>query len=182
VPDLTLVKSASAALSEPPVVGDIVTFTYKVTNTGNTTLFNVDVTETAAEFSGTGTLPSPVFVAGGSNEDSGAGTADLLPDASMTFSATYAITSDDIIAGAIENDTTNDPTVVNLFSAPVANDDSVSDIAVGAVATLPTITGNDTVSRAIQHRSLIRCVTMMALCPMPPRCALIMFKRLLCLW
>ncbi|MEZ4985254.1 MAG: hypothetical protein R2795_09495 [Saprospiraceae bacterium] len=72
-----------------------------MTNTGNVTLDNVTVTETATSFTGTGTLPSPTYTAGSSGQGSAAGT--LLVGESATYTATYAITQDDIDAGQIDN-------------------------------------------------------------------------------
>lgn len=187
---LSTIKSATAAFSDPPVAGDIVTFTYVVTNTGNVTVFNVGVAESAATFSGTGSVPSPVLQSGGSNEDQGVGTLDLLPDQTMIFSADYSVTAEDIAAGVLENtaeasgtdldgnivadtsdagsdpagdpvnnpegvettdvdgntdgDATNDPTVFEIQSPPVAQDDTISAPTPGVSATVPLVTGNDT--------------------------------------
>uniref|UniRef100_A0AAN0MAJ2 SdrD B-like domain-containing protein n=1 Tax=Yoonia rhodophyticola TaxID=3137370 RepID=A0AAN0MAJ2_9RHOB len=96
-------KSAAAVLSDPPAVDDVVTYTYEVTNTGDTVLYNVSVSETTASFTGTGTPPAPGYDSGGTDEDGGAGTLDLLPGASMTFTAEYELTSDDLAAGGLEN-------------------------------------------------------------------------------
>ncbi|MEL7239168.1 MAG: hypothetical protein AAGK78_09915, partial [Planctomycetota bacterium] len=50
-------------------VNDTITYTYEVSNTGNTTLFDVDVTELAASFTGSGTLPTPTYFSGGADLD-----------------------------------------------------------------------------------------------------------------
>lgn len=118
-PTLELVKSASGVLSAPPAVGDTVTYDFVVTNTGNVTVLNVTVTDT--EFSGTGTLPSPTFVSGGSDEDSGAGVQDLLPGQSIIFRSTYQITQADIVAGMLENSATT--------SGTDADGDLVTDVS-----------------------------------------------------
>jgi uncharacterized repeat protein (TIGR01451 family) len=69
----------------PLVVGDVVTFSYLVTNTGNVTLTGVAITETA--FNGTGGT--------GAVTPSG-GAATLAPGASTTFTATYTVTQTDV--------------------------------------------------------------------------------------
>ncbi|MEZ4985246.1 MAG: hypothetical protein R2795_09455 [Saprospiraceae bacterium] len=103
MPAIALIKGSSLNLGADGIatVGDVVTYTYIVTNTGNVTLDNVTVTETAASFTGTGILPSPTYTAGSSSQGSAAGT--LLVGESATYTATYAITQDDIDAGQIDN-------------------------------------------------------------------------------
>ena len=54
---LDITGGADATVAD---VGDQITYTYTVTNTGNTTLTSVGVSETA--FSGTGGTPTPGFV------------------------------------------------------------------------------------------------------------------------
>ena len=188
-PSLRLEKRADpSGISAQPAVNDTVSYTYIVTNTGNRTLFNVAVTETAGGFSGTGTLPSPTYVSGGSNEDGGAGTLDLLQGATMTFSASYAITAADIAAGVLENsatasasaplgnvvsdtsdtgtnrsggsianaetvetadasgatdgDTTNDPTVIDIASPPIARNDSAGGFDTNTAAQIDPLADN----------------------------------------
>ncbi|MER7847843.1 LPXTG cell wall anchor domain-containing protein [Kitasatospora sp. NPDC096077] len=92
-PALTIVKSASPTTVS--AVGQVVTYSYLATNTGNVTLTNITVTETA--FSGTGTPPAISCPAGA---------ASLAPGASVTCTATYTVTQADINAGSITNTAT----------------------------------------------------------------------------
>jgi hypothetical protein len=82
-------------------VGDIITYTYVATNNGSLTLSKVAVIENAADFTGTGTLPAPVYVPGSSTQGSPEGT--LLPGESATYTATYAITQADLVAKFVDN-------------------------------------------------------------------------------
>lgn len=86
VPGLTILKSATiggSAITAPIQVGDIIQYSYLVTNTGNVTLNGVGVTETS--FNGLGTAPSPT-----------GGATTLAPGAVTTFTATYTVTQADI--------------------------------------------------------------------------------------
>ena len=94
-PSLTLIKTASDPTdpdSNGVDVGDVITYTYVATNSGNVTLTNVVVAETQADFTGTGTLPSPAYASGGSDQDSDSAADDLAVDESVTWTATYALT------------------------------------------------------------------------------------------
>ena len=87
-PALTLTKEA-----EPTTVaaaGDTIDYTYTVTNSGNTTLSGIDVTETA--FTGTGTPPVPTCPA-----------APLAPTESTQCTASYVVTAADVNTPSISN-------------------------------------------------------------------------------
>ena len=105
-PALTLIKTASDPAdndSNGVDVGDVITYTYVATNSGNVTLTNVSIAETQADFTGTGTLPSPAYASGGSDQDSDSATDDLAVGESVTWTATYALTQADVNAGFVEN-------------------------------------------------------------------------------
>ncbi len=90
VPDIAIVKEASSALSDPAVVGEVITYSFTVTNTGNLTLTGVVIDDPL-----TGLTPSS-FVVG-----------TLEPgEVSSVFTATYAIDADDIAAGEVVNQAT----------------------------------------------------------------------------
>ncbi len=72
--------------------GDIITYSYEITNCGTVTLSNIALIEDAGLFTGTGTLPVPFSPP-----------AVLAPGESVTVSSTYAITQMDIDAGFIDN-------------------------------------------------------------------------------
>ncbi|MFJ5071158.1 LPXTG cell wall anchor domain-containing protein, partial [Kitasatospora sp. NPDC088556] len=92
-PALTIVKSASPTTVS--TVGQVVDYSFLVTNTGNVTLTNVTVNETA--FSGTGTPPVITCPAGA---------ASLAPGASVTCTASYTVTQADLNAGSITDTAT----------------------------------------------------------------------------
>lgn len=82
-PSLTIDKTADTA--GPLTVGQVINYTYLVTNTGNVTISGVDVNETA--FNGTGTpVPNPTTV----------GSTTLVPGGTVTFTASYTVTQADI--------------------------------------------------------------------------------------
>lgn len=90
LPSLTIAKTADR--TSVVAIGQTITYSYLITNTGGTTLAPVTVTETA--FSGTGTAPTPTCPAGA---------ASLAPGASVTCTATYVTTEADVNSGAITN-------------------------------------------------------------------------------
>lgn len=82
-PALTIDKTADTA--GPLTVGQVINYTYLVTNTGNVTISGVDVNETS--FNGTGTpVPNPTTV----------GSTTLAPGGTVTFTASYTVTQADI--------------------------------------------------------------------------------------
>ena len=87
-PAIDLVKSGSLDLGLDGIatVGDLINYTFTVTNTGNVTLTNVTVTD------------PKVTVVGGPLASLAAGAVD-----STTFTATYALTQADIDAGQVDN-------------------------------------------------------------------------------
>ncbi|WP_146145326.1 DUF7507 domain-containing protein [Microbacterium timonense] len=91
-PALSLVKSASPSGEVDFAAGQVITYSFVVTNTGNVTLEDVTVDE--GEFSGTGTLPAPTCEAGA---------ASLAPDAQVVCETQYTLTQEDIDAGSVTN-------------------------------------------------------------------------------
>ena len=82
-PNLTVVKTANS--TGPLTVGQVLTFSYLVTNTGNVTLTGVAIQETA--FNGSGGTGA-VAPAGG--------LTSLPPGATTTFTASYTVTQNDV--------------------------------------------------------------------------------------
>jgi uncharacterized repeat protein (TIGR01451 family) len=95
-PLIGLVKSAE-------LDGDTIAYTYVVSNLGNVSLFDVTVSESAEDFSGSGALPTPEKASGGSDLDDDQIADDLAPGSSMTFTASYEVTTADRSAGVVEN-------------------------------------------------------------------------------
>ncbi len=98
---LFVVKSSSfdPGADGHATVGDIVTYTYILENTGTVVLTGVSASEDAARFTGTGVLPAITWQSnsGGSPEGT------LVPGERALYASTYAITQDDIDAGSIDN-------------------------------------------------------------------------------
>ena len=106
LPKLKLIKTASDP-SDPDSngvdEGDTITYTYTATNAGNVTLTNAAITENSSDFTGTGTLPSPAYSSGGSDQDSDTAKDDLAVGESVVWTAVYVLTQADVDAGFIEN-------------------------------------------------------------------------------
>lgn len=94
-PAIRVVKSATPTSEEQFTVGQEVTYSFTVTNTGNVALTDVEVDDTG--FTGTGEL-SPIVCP--------AGAANLAPTVSVTCTATYVVTQADVDAGSITNSAT----------------------------------------------------------------------------
>ncbi|MBP5803149.1 hypothetical protein J2D78_13760, partial [Microbacterium maritypicum] len=92
--ELTLVKSVDPADAATYEVGQELTYSFVVTNTGNTTLTNISVTEGA--FTGSGQL-GPITPAS---------VATLAPGEMTTFTATYTLTQADVDRGTTSNTAT----------------------------------------------------------------------------
>lgn len=100
-PGLTVVKSASTA--GPVSVGNVITYTFQVTNTGNRTMTGIQVSDT---FNGTGIAPVPRNEAlltdaapAGDSTDVTANNgvwSTLAPGDVIRFTATYTVTQTDI--------------------------------------------------------------------------------------
>ena len=100
VPQVTVVKSASPA--GPVAAGTVVTYSYKVTNTGNVAMTNVKVVDAA---NGSGTAPVPgnetlttdTAPLGDSSDAAVNGIYDVLGVGDVaTFTSTYTVTQHDI--------------------------------------------------------------------------------------
>jgi hypothetical protein len=98
-PGLAVIKGSSldAGADGIATVGDIITYTYEVSNTGNVTLSGVALSETA--FGGTGTPPVPMFA----SADLGSVEGILLVGETATYTATYALTQADINSSQVDN-------------------------------------------------------------------------------
>lgn len=111
---LALVKTPSVTVDA--AVGDVITYTYTATNTGNTRLFDVAVADAQTSAAGTSplavggdTLSADNGETGNSTDSGGNGSWDVLaPGDVAEFTATYTVTQADVDA---TNPLTNDATV-----------------------------------------------------------------------
>jgi uncharacterized repeat protein (TIGR01451 family) len=94
-PALTVVKSASSSGGNVLHAGDVITYSFVITNTGNVTLSGVDVNEGA--FTGTGTMSAVTCPPAA---------ASLTPGDQVTCTATYTVTQADVDAGNLTNSAT----------------------------------------------------------------------------
>ena len=81
-------------------VGDLITYTYTVTNNGNVPINNITLSETG--FTGTGTTPVPVFSSG----TGGATPANLPQGETLTYTVNYPATASDLLTGFVDNQAT----------------------------------------------------------------------------
>ncbi|MGG7451729.1 DUF7507 domain-containing protein [Plantibacter auratus] len=90
IPGLSVIKTAN--VEKATTVGQVITYSFQVTNTGNVTLTNVKVTE--GTFTGTGTLSAITCPSGATS---------LAPGLQIICTATYQVTQADLNAGSISN-------------------------------------------------------------------------------
>ncbi|MDY8137907.1 gliding motility-associated C-terminal domain-containing protein, partial [Aquimarina sp. 2201CG5-10] len=122
-PELTLVKTGVA---EGSTVGDIITYTFTVTNTGNVTIDNITIDDTL-----TGSVNLPIVPGA------------LAPGESGTATATYTITQDDINLGEVENSAVaigQDPDDNDVMDVSDSGDETIDEDGDGDPTNDPTIT------------------------------------------
>jgi large repetitive protein len=105
-PSLGAVKSSSFAPGPDgrASVGDVITYSYSVTNNGNVTILDVTLAETT--FTGTGARPVPAVVSGGVEIGGNGSIPDLRPGDAITYAARYTLTQADVDAGSVTNQAT----------------------------------------------------------------------------
>jgi len=101
-PSLSLVKSASPNTAAEFKVGQEITYTFAVKNTGNVTVTDVKVVEDKAAFTGSGALSEIVCPVDEARS--------LAPGATVNCSATYVLEQADIDRGSLDNTATAEGT------------------------------------------------------------------------
>ncbi len=119
----------TTALSNPPKVGNVVTYTFTATNAGNTTLSSVAVVNTLAGL-GTATPAWP------------GAPGVLIPGQTVTWTANYALTQASIDAGIVANSTTTtarNPQSLVVTSVPAPSSVVINRVSVLTLAKQPII-------------------------------------------
>ncbi len=116
-PCIEVIKTASVDLGADGEAnpGDEITYSYIITNCGNTTLSDIQLTESTDMFTGTGDLPIPITPS----------PSIIAPGEQSSSLATYAITQEDIDAGGVTNQafvSGNDPRGTEVSDASDSDD------------------------------------------------------------
>jgi uncharacterized repeat protein (TIGR01451 family) len=147
-PALSFAKTASPAAVT--AVGQTVTYTFRITNTGNVTLSNPAINDNA--FSGVGSVSAITCSAG-----------TVAPSASLDCTATYTILAADLGASTLQNSATadvDDPSGATITSAtssvsiPIALQPPPTGSAGGSGSDLPA-TGSDPTSLVLLGLGLL---------------------------
>lgn len=120
-PGLTIDKSSSGGPFT--TAGEVVTYAFLVRNSGNVTVSGVAVDDDAASFTGSGAL-SPVSC----------DTTTLLPGETVTCTASYSLTQDDVDQGSLANTATAAGTALGASVASPPDSDSFT------IASAPSLT------------------------------------------
>ena len=131
-PGLDFTKTPSIASNAGE--GDVITYTYRIENTGNTRLFNVAVTDNQTSAAGVNaltiagdTLASDTGTRGDSPDGAGAGIwGTLAPGDVVTFTAQYTVTQDDIDDGTALSNTASVTTTSPSGTTPPTGSETVS--------------------------------------------------------
>lgn len=122
-PALTLDKEATASFGTPPAPGELITFTFTITNDGNMYLRDVAITDR---------LPGLSTISYTWPGDPGV----LAPGASATATATYPITQADIDAGIVLNSAVANGTTENGANVPSNEPETETPITQSPALTL----------------------------------------------
>ena len=134
---LTLVKSATPTVAD--AAGDEITYSFLVTNAGNVTVDDVEITETA--FDGAPANLSAIVCP----------TVPLAPAASVTCEATYEVTQADADRGSISNTATATADAPGAVTDPVSDPSTaIVDVPAGAALTLEKSVSSGTIDAAGQ--------------------------------
>src|SRR5690606_22120796 len=99
-PSIDLVKTAAVSGTGTGLIGEVVTYTFVTTNTGNVTLTGIGLDDHTFEGAPALIIGAPVSSDGVSTE------ASLAPGAALTYTAAYTITQTDIDRGTLSNQAT----------------------------------------------------------------------------
>ncbi|MEM7215821.1 MAG: hypothetical protein AAF423_09780 [Pseudomonadota bacterium] len=120
VDSYTMTKSASLSDGDGDNLGDpgeVITFTFRFTNTGNRTLANLLVTDP---------LPGLSTVTCANDVDADGDIDQLAPGQTLDCTATYTIQPSDLVNGMVTNTATTSATRINGL-VPVVEDDTAND-------------------------------------------------------
>lgn len=124
-PAFTFTKTADDTTDV--AIGDTITYTYTVVNTGNVTINEISVAD-VHEGSGAPPVPGSPTSAGPNSTDDGVDNDfdNLAPGETATFTATYVVTIDDV-ANQLDNDLDNTATVTATPAAGAFDPGQVFD-------------------------------------------------------
>ena len=125
-PAIGITKSISNGSEAPFELDDEIEYTVKVTNTGNVTLTDIELTDSLSEDLTIETLPEGATY----DQDGWIVIEELEPEASIIFTYTYTVTSGDILTGKVDNTarvTADDPTKSGDETVS-AEDDATADL------------------------------------------------------
>jgi uncharacterized repeat protein (TIGR01451 family) len=155
---LSIVKSSPTA--NYSAVGNTINYTYVVTDTGNTTLTNVSVTDNPVSPATGSSTPQCQSLATPTGTCSGATVATLVPGQSATFTATYSASLADLNHGSVSDTSTGHGTAPgstpvsgtsNEVTVPAVQSPSISVTKTANVSTVSTVGQTVTYTFAVEN-------------------------------
>ena len=132
-------------------VGNTISYTYTVTNTGNTTLTNVSVTDNPVSPATGSSIPQCVNLTSPSDPCSGATVGSLAPSQVAHFTATYAVSQLDLNNGSVSDTSTANGTGPSGAVTAGSNEVTVPAVQTNTLSVLkssPTSTTRPSATRS----------------------------------
>ena len=149
---LSVVKSSTTV--NYAAVGDSISYSYVVKDTGNTTLTGVSVTDNPLSPATGSSTPQCQNLTNPSGSCSGATVASLAPGQSATFTATYSVSQLDLNNGSVSDTSTGHATSPGGAVSGTSNEVTVPAVQTNSLSIVKSVT-----QRPLQRRSARRSTT-----------------------
>ena len=137
---LSVVKSSTTA--NYSAVGNTISYAFAVTNTGNTTLTNVSVTDNPLSPATGSSTPQCQNLTGPPGTCSGASVASLAPGQTANFTATYSVSQADLNNGSVSDTSTGHATSPGGAISETSNEVTVPAVQTNTLSVVKSVTSS----------------------------------------